>query len=184
MKDETKEDRSSSIILLPGHWSMLRVAKLLHCFAPRYVQCAAQECGNTFRVGDPNRVNRALHGVFRLFGLELRRTREMTRQLELDIRTLEAVDGGESSQVTDASLMTQSGDQVHRQMKQLYLDYPRQSNPGWIASLVGRSADSVSYSCAASARCLNFVITLRWVRVFLPLADCSCARISLSKSSA
>jgi hypothetical protein len=36
MKDKTKAYRSSSIILLPADWSMLRVAKLLHCFASRY----------------------------------------------------------------------------------------------------------------------------------------------------
>jgi len=39
MKDKTTADRSSSIILLPADWAMLRVAKLLHCFAPRYVPC-------------------------------------------------------------------------------------------------------------------------------------------------
>src|SRR6185436_11530836 len=36
-KDKTTAYRSRSMVLLPGHWPMLRVAKLLHCFAPRYV---------------------------------------------------------------------------------------------------------------------------------------------------
>jgi len=42
-KDKTKAYRGSSIILLPVDWAMLRVAKLLHCFAPRYVQRRAIE---------------------------------------------------------------------------------------------------------------------------------------------
>ena len=38
--DKTTACRSSSIILLAADWSMLRVAKLLHCFAPRCAQGA------------------------------------------------------------------------------------------------------------------------------------------------
>jgi hypothetical protein len=40
MRDKTKAYRGSSIILLPAYWSMLRVAKLLHCFAHRCAQYA------------------------------------------------------------------------------------------------------------------------------------------------
>jgi hypothetical protein len=36
IKEKTKAHRSSSTVLLPADWSMLRVAKPLYVFAPRY----------------------------------------------------------------------------------------------------------------------------------------------------
>jgi len=38
IRENTKARRGSSIILLPADWTMLMVAKLLHCFAYRYVK--------------------------------------------------------------------------------------------------------------------------------------------------
>jgi hypothetical protein len=42
IKEKTKARRSGSTVLLPDHWAMLRVAKLLHNFANRYVKMAAR----------------------------------------------------------------------------------------------------------------------------------------------
>ncbi len=39
--------QGSSTILLPADWFMLRVAKLLHCFAGRYTPFAPGECQAT-----------------------------------------------------------------------------------------------------------------------------------------
>ena len=51
MKNQTTAYRSSSIILLPANWPMLRVAKLLHCFAPRYAQQPPKPSHKTVRIG-------------------------------------------------------------------------------------------------------------------------------------
>ena len=40
IKEKTKARRSCSTVLLPGHWALLRVAKLLHNFANRYTTYA------------------------------------------------------------------------------------------------------------------------------------------------
>lgn len=108
----------------------------------------------------------------------------MIQQPELDIQTHEAVDGVELFPLKDVARATLSVDQVHRRMRQLGPDYPRQSNPLWTKDLLELSEGIVGDTYAAFARRLSFAIIWRWVIPFLPDADCSRAVLSLSKSSA